>query len=160
MPEKKKTLSSNQLSIKNAERLQTSQYIAYSGPFLSWLFYFIYSSSSSNLSFYLNLFGTIINVLSHRWLVATARANLTDLESCEITSDLMITTTVCLIVGIFTTWIWLLWLWLPIYLFCKLWVSVIWPWFTEPRGDEVEMTDKQRKKMEKKQKQKVKFRSY
>ena len=154
---KQNTLSAKQLAEKNAARLQQSTYIAFTGPAVAWLLYLVYNRT--NAVFYWTTFGTIINVLSRQWLISSSKSGYTDLADCETTSDLLITTTLCLILGGLSVYFWVLWMWLPVYLFYKLWIGYIWPWITAV-PPEKELTDKQRKKMEKKQRQKVKFQNF
>lgn len=66
--------------------------------------------------------------------------------------DLIITTTICTSLSIFSNWFWILWLWLPAFYVYKIWTSVIAPWVFEPAPEEPpkEVADKKRKKMERK----------
>lgn len=66
--------------------------------------------------------------------------------------DLVITTSVCTVLSIFSNGFWLLWLWLPVFFVYKIWVSFIAPWIfaPPPEGPPPEVADKKRKKMERK----------
>lgn len=66
--------------------------------------------------------------------------------------DLVITTSICTALSIFSNGFWLLWLWLPAFLIYKFWTSVVAPWIFAPPPDEPppEVADKKRKKMERK----------
>lgn len=65
--------------------------------------------------------------------------------------DLIITTSICSSLSIFSNGFWLLWLWLPGFLAFKIWTSVIAPWIFQPAPEEnVEANEKKKKKMERK----------
>lgn len=65
--------------------------------------------------------------------------------------DLIITTSICTALSVFSNGFWLLWLWLPCFYLYKIWVSVIAPWiFQAPPEEQPEVADKKRKKMERK----------
>lgn len=66
--------------------------------------------------------------------------------------DLVITTSICTSLSIFSNGFWLLWLWLPLFLMYKFWTSVIAPWIfaPPPDGPPPEVAEKKRKKMERK----------
>lgn len=155
---KQATLSSKQLLAKNEAKLKVSSILCLSGPAVAWFLYFTFLTKTNNF-FYLNIFGSLINLCCQRWLTSQVRSNIVDLETCETTHDLLITTSLCLILSCFSRYFWILWFWLPTYLFYKLWINYIWPWFTHV-PEEQELTEKQKKKLEKKQKQKVKFRNF
>lgn len=66
--------------------------------------------------------------------------------------DLVITTSLCTALSMFSNGFWLLWLWLPVFFAYKIWMSVIAPWIfaPPPEGPPPEVSDKKRKKMERK----------
>lgn len=65
--------------------------------------------------------------------------------------DLIITTSICSSISVFSNGFWLLWLWLPGFLMFKVWTSVIAPWIFQPAPEEnVEVNEKKKKKMERK----------
>lgn len=65
--------------------------------------------------------------------------------------DLIITTSICTALSIFSNGFWLIWLWLPAFYVFKIWTSVIAPWIFAPAPEEVpEVAEKKRKKMERK----------
>lgn len=65
--------------------------------------------------------------------------------------DLIITTSICSSLSIFSNGIWILWLWLPGFVCFKIWTSVIAPWIFQPAPEEdVAVNEKKKKKMERK----------
>lgn len=65
--------------------------------------------------------------------------------------DIIITTSACSVLSIFSELFWLLWLWLPAYYIYLIWVTVIGPWiFESPPEVAPEVSEKKRKKLERK----------
>ena len=68
----------------------------------------------------------------------------------EHLKDILILTAICQTLGSITLYFWLLWLLIPSVAFYKFWVNILGPWFFSS-PPEVEISDKKRKKMERKQ---------
>ena len=68
----------------------------------------------------------------------------------EHLKDILILTAACQVLGCITLYFWLLWLLIPCVGLYKLWVNVLGPWFFSA-PPEVEMSEKKRKKLERKQ---------
>lgn len=66
--------------------------------------------------------------------------------------DLVITTSLCTCLSIYSNYFWVLWLWLPVLFAYKIWMSFIAPWIfaPPPEGPPPEVAEKKRKKMERK----------
>ena len=68
----------------------------------------------------------------------------------EHLKDILILTGACQVLGCISLYFWLLWLLIPGVGMYKFWVNILGPWFFSS-PPEVEMSDKKRKKMERKQ---------
>ena len=70
----------------------------------------------------------------------------------DYTKDMIITTSLCTCLSIYSNGFWCLWLWLPAFFTYKFWTSFIAPWIfaPAPEGPPPEVADKKRRKMERK----------
>lgn len=65
--------------------------------------------------------------------------------------DLIITTSILTCVtSVLPNWVAILWFWLPIWIIVKIWNSIVAPWIFQPAPEEPDMSDKKRRKLERK----------
>lgn len=65
--------------------------------------------------------------------------------------DIMIATSICQILTIYSIYFWFLWLFIPFYFSYLVWINLIWPWIHQTQPEqETEMTEKKKRKMERK----------
>nr|CAB3267069.1 transmembrane protein 208-like [Phallusia mammillata] len=96
------------------------------------------------------LFSTLIYAICAKMMTSMASSGLDlNMESgmSEHVKDILLVTAVCQATSCYSYYCWLMWLVVPGVALQKLWVNVLAPWiFQEP----VELTEKQKKKLEKK----------
>lgn len=122
---------------------------------------------SSTTNFVLILFAILVQIVAISFMYYMAKPVLSgpsrvvvdggidlNLEAgfAENLKDLVIATSICTGLSIFSNGFWYLWLFVPALFAYKLWVSVIGPWIFAPAPEEPapEVADKKRKKMERK----------
>jgi len=69
--------------------------------------------------------------------------------TAEYVKDIVIVTLLTTVLGLISSYFWLLWLVVPVFAFYKLWVNILSPWFFQEPPPEVD--EKKAKKMERKQ---------
>ena len=161
---KQATKGQKQIYEENKETVKFYSIMSISSIFARIIFV---STFSSTLNLTLTVFAILIQGLALGSMYYMAKAILSgpsqvvvdggiDLNQkggfADYLKDLIITTTACTLLSIFSNAFWLLWLWLPAFFIYKIWTSVIAPWIFESAPEEAppEVAEKKRRKMERK----------
>lgn len=113
-----------------------------------------YDANISTVTALMTLFAIALQGLGISSMYYTSKTNDLNLKGGfgDKLKDLVITTTFCTCLSIFHNAFWLLWLWLPSFLCYQVWVNFIAPWIFAPAPEDLapEVSEKKRRKMERK----------
>ncbi|CAL4237609.1 unnamed protein product, partial [Meganyctiphanes norvegica] len=70
--------------------------------------------------------------------------------------DLVILTSVCLVLSSYCTWLWLIWLLAPTRAFQMLWTNILGPWFFAPAPEDEKENQMDKKQMKRERRMKYK----
>lgn len=148
---KQATKGQKQIDDENSETLRFYSIMAATSLAVKFI---LQSPFSSTLTTLLTLFAILAQVVGLSAMYYTAKSNDLNLKAsfADNLKDLVITTTICTCLSIFSNAFWIMWLWLPAYLTYKVWMSIIAPWIFAPAPEDVspEVSEKKRRKMERK----------
>jgi len=74
----------------------------------------------------------------------------------EHIKDLVILTSVCLVLSSYCTWLWLIWLLAPTRAFQMLWTNILGPWFFAPAPEDEKENQMDKKQMKRERRMKYK----
>lgn len=152
-PKKGKQATKGQKQIEDENRETLKFYSIMAGAGLGVKF-ILSSPFSTTLTTLLTLFAILAQAAGLGAMHYTAKTNDLNLKAgfADNLKDLVITTTICTCLSIFSNAFWLLWLWLPAFVAYKIWMNIIAPWIFAPAPEDVspEVSEKKRRKMERK----------
>lgn len=162
---KQATKGQKQIYEGNQETLKRFTFVAIASILIKLIFLF-YRSSTTYVAIFLVLFSIIVqgaSIFGMRYMakpvISGPSKNVVDggidlnLSGgfADKLKDIMITTSACSILSVFSEGFWALWLWLPGYFVYEVWVNVIAPWIFQPAPEENdEKSDKKKRKLERK----------
>lgn len=148
---KQATKGQKQIDDENKKTLKFYSIMAVTSIVLKFVFSSPFSTTVTTL---MTLFAMIMQALGIAAMHYTAKTNDLNLKSgfADNLKDLVITTAVCSCLSIFSNAFWVLWLWLPAFISYKIWMNFIAPWIFAPAPEDLapEVTEKKRRKMERK----------
>lgn len=161
---KQATKGQKQTYEDNKETLKFYSIFATTPFLIRWLLMWILAYSFSTTEILLTVFAIICQTIAIGAMYKMAKPVLsgqtvvdcgTDLNLeggfADYLKDLIITTSILTgLTAVLPYWLFILWLWLPIRIIVKIWNSVVAPWIFEPAPEEPEISDKKRKKMDRK----------